>query len=159
MNDLNLDTPHVSRPGTAPDAPSHTGAGQDHGGVKLNIEDMQVSMAIGEEDEVQGKITITGAGKTLVIRGTVDGEIVAAGNVIVMNSARVFGKITAASLTTEGEIGDVKRPAEINVGALTFAANSRTVANCTYDTMCVETPNRGIRGTLQPREEQGTVDA
>lgn len=152
--ELQLDTANIGRaqPGSAP-APD-----TDSDTASLSAKDLNVSMAIGAEDVVEGKIRV-GKNKTLVVRGIVNGEIISQGQVIILPGARVLGKITAAALTTEGDIGDAKNPAQIEVGNLLIGTGSRTIADCVYDTMSVLTPNRGVRGQMLPREEMESRDA
>lgn len=116
------------------------------------VESLDISMAIGVDDVIEGKIRIGGK-KSLVIRGTVLGNIECAGRVIVMSGGSVKGHIRAAALWVEGDVGETGKPCTVDVGDLHLGVQSRVVGDCTYDTLSVATPNRGIRGQLIPRSE------
>lgn len=150
-----VDTPHTNtnaRPAAAKDQTPLTNAIQSGITAEILAEDMNISMAIGAEDVIEGKIKV-GSGRSLVIRGKVEGEIECTGRVVVMPGAVVLGKIHAAALWVEGDIGDKGNPASVDVGDLHLGVNSRVIGDCTYDTMGVAMPNRGVRGQMIPRSE------
>lgn len=120
--------------------------------ARLAAADLQVSMAIGEGDYIEGKIRV-GAGKGLVIRGCVNGEIECEGTVVICAGGKVLGHVKASQVINEGDIGEPKNPAKLDVGDLTLGVNSRVIGDVTYDTMAVNVPNRGIRGQMIPRSE------
>lgn len=126
--------------------------------AEILVEDLDVSMAVGAEDVVEGKIKIGGT-KSIVIRGLVKGDVECGGRVVVMPEGRILGNIQATALWVEGDIGDQKNPAKVNVGDLHLGKNSRVIGDCTYDTIGVTQPNRGIRGQLIPRSEADTNNA
>lgn len=116
------------------------------------VDSLEISMAIGVDDVIEGKIRIGGK-KSLVIRGTVLGSIECAGRVVVLPGGNVKGHIRAAALWVEGDVGETGNPSTVDVGDLHLGVQSRVVGDCTYDTLSVATPNRGIRGQLIPRSE------
>lgn len=116
------------------------------------VETLDISMAIGVDDVIEGTIRIGGA-KSLVIRGTVLGNVECAGRVVILAGGSVKGHVRAAALWVEGEVGKKGEPATVDVGDLHLGVQSRVVGDCTYDTLSVALPNRGIRGQLIPRSE------
>jgi len=168
-----LDTPHLSQgnanthqnngspppprvpnfnPGGNPNESSfaeHVGKGTS---ADVLCDTLDISMAIGVEDVIEGKISIGGK-KSLVIRGTVVGSVECAGRVVIMPGGSVQGYIRAAALWIEGDVGVNGQPAKVDVGDLHLGVNSKVIGDCTYDTLSVAVPNRGIRGQLIPRSE------
>lgn len=144
---LNLDQPRTSPTVNAGAASPSAATAID---VFLSAEKNNVSMVVGEDDVIEGNL-IVGNGKTIIVRGTVKGEIRSEGTVLICSGARVIGKILAASLMTEGTIGEPKQEATLDVGALHIGRGSRTFADCTYDTLCVDGPNGGVTGRMAPR--------
>ena len=164
-----LDTPYTNRSGAAPaSTPSprsptfnpgadpressfaeHVAKGTT---ADVLVESLDISMAIGVDDVIEGKISIGGK-KSLVIRGTVLGNIECAGRVVVLSGGKVKGHIRAAALWVEGDVGETGKPATVDVGDLHLGVQSKVVGDCTYDTLSVAVPNRGIRGQLIPRSE------
>lgn len=158
--DIDTDTPHLTAQahahgratgGHGAGAPAANSAPSNHDEVEALLSSLDLSMAIGEDDYIEGTIK-TGKGKSVVIRGTIKGELHCAGTVVILPSGKFFGKLVAASLTTMGEIGANDTPAILEVGNLHIGKGSRTVADCTYDTMSMDVPNRGVRGTLNPKD-------
>jgi cytoskeletal protein CcmA (bactofilin family) len=154
MNNMVMDTPAL-------DAAARSGSKAPRQDVdapaafvsaKVAAEKLQVSMAVGEGDLIEGKIKV-GPGKSLVIRGVVSGTIECEGTVVILDGGKVLGEVRAAQLVNEGDIGEPKNPAKIDVGELVLGVNSRVIGDCTYDTMAVNVPNRGIRGQMIPRSE------
>ena len=160
-NVTTMDTPHANNAAQkSADSEATTVANAFQAGVTAEIlaEDLEVSMAIGAEDVIEGKIKI-GAGKSLLIRGIVKGDIECGGRVVIMPGGKVLGKIHAAALWIEGDVGEPKNPAIVDVGDLHLGVNSRVIGDCTYDMMGVAMPNRGIRGQLNPRSETEAANA
>jgi cytoskeletal protein CcmA (bactofilin family) len=120
--------------------------------AEVLCETLDISMAIGTEDVIEGTIRI-GGNKSLVIRGKVMGNVECAGRVLVMAGGVVQGNIHAASLWNEGDIGVQGQPTTVNVGDLHLGVGSKVIGDCIYDTFSVATPNRGIRGQMIPRAE------
>jgi cytoskeletal protein CcmA (bactofilin family) len=165
-----LDTPHVHQHGgqnnagtPLPHSPRFNPAGNpnessfaEHVGkgttAEVLCETLDISMAIGVEDVIEGNIKIGGK-KSLVIRGTVMGSIECAGRVLIMPGGRVQGVIRATALWIEGDVGVSGKPATVEVGDLHLGTNSRVIGDCTYDTLSVASSNRGIRGQMIPRSE------
>lgn len=164
-----LDTPHVSRSGSAPaSTPSPRSAAFNPGAdpressfsdhvakgttADVLVESLDISMAIGVDDVIEGKIVIGGK-KSLVIRGTVIGNIECAGRVVVLPGGKVKGLIRASALWVEGDVGETGKPSTVDVGDLHLGVQSKVIGDCTYDTLSVAVPNRGIRGQLIPRSE------
>lgn len=116
------------------------------------VDSLEISMAIGSDDVIEGKIKIGGK-KSLVIRGTVLGSVDCAGRVVILPGGSVKGHIRASALWVEGDVGETSKPSTVDVGDLHLGVQSRVVGDCTYDTLSVATPNRGIRGQLIPRSE------
>jgi cytoskeletal protein CcmA (bactofilin family) len=161
-----LDTPHTSQgrttsapprvptfnPGGDPKESSfaeHVGKGTT---ADVLCETLDISMAIGVDDVIDGKIRIGGK-KSLVIRGTVMGSVECAGRVLIMPGGSVQGHIRAAALWIEGDVGTSGKPANVDVGDLHLGTNSKVIGDCTYDTLSVAVPNRGVRGQMIPRSE------
>jgi cytoskeletal protein CcmA (bactofilin family) len=115
-------------------------------------ETLDISMAIGVDDVIEGNIRIGGK-KSLVIRGTVMGSIECAGRVLIMPGGKVQGQVRAAALWIEGDVGVSGKPANVDVGDLHLGINSKVIGDCTYDTLSVAVPNRGVRGQMIPRSE------
>lgn len=113
---------------------------------------LDVSMVIGTEDVIEGKIK-TGKGKSIVVRGTVIGAIECQGRVVILHGAKVLGSIKATALWVEGDVGEHKNPAMIDVCDLHLGVNSRVTGDCIYDSMGMALPNRGVNGRLIPRAE------
>jgi len=113
---------------------------------------LDISMAIGVEDVIEGNIRIGGK-KSLVIRGTVVGSIECAGRVVIMPGGKVQGHVRAAALWIEGDVGASGKPANVEAGDLHLGMNSKVIGDCTYDTLSVAVPNRGVRGQMIPRSE------
>ncbi|MFC5511036.1 polymer-forming cytoskeletal protein [Massilia jejuensis] len=168
-----LDTPHTSANRPAPGAgaglpPSPRGNNFNPGAdpkessfaeyvakgatADVLVDALEVSMAIGSDDVIEGKIRIGGK-KSLVIRGTVLGSVECAGRVVILSGGSVKGHIRAAALWVEGDVGETGKPSTVEVGDLHLGVQSRVIGDCTYDTLSVATPNRGIRGQLIPRSE------
>lgn len=160
-----LDTPHVHKPATSapprvatfnPGGDPKESSFADHVSkgttAEVLCESLDISMAIGTDDVIDGKIKIGGK-KSLVIRGTVLGSIECAGRVLVMAGGSVHGHIRAAALWIEGDVGASGKPANVDVGDLHLGTNSKVVGDCTYDTLSVAVPNRGVRGQMIPRSE------
>lgn len=163
-----LDTPHVHKhPPAAPPVVSssgHSNAGETMNQSSLSeyvasgataealCETLDISMAIGTDDVIEGTIRI-GGNKSLVIRGKVMGNVECAGRVLVMQGGVVQGNIHAASLWNEGDIGVQGQPTTVNVGDLHLGVGSKVIGDCIYDTFSVATPNRGVRGQMIPRSE------
>jgi cytoskeletal protein CcmA (bactofilin family) len=116
------------------------------------VDSLEISMAIGTDDVIEGKVRIGGK-KSLVIRGTVLGSVECAGRVVILPGGIVKGHIRAAALWVEGDVGETGKPSNVDVGDLHLGMHSKVVGDCTYDTLSVATPNRGIRGQLIPRSE------
>lgn len=114
---------------------------------------LDVSMVIGAGDTIEGRI-ITAEGKSLIINGAVNGEIICQGRVLIMTGAKVTGTIRAAALWVEGDVGEMDSPAVVDVGDLHVGQGSRLIADCTFDTVGVVNPNRGIRGRMTPRADE-----
>jgi len=172
LNDIpSLDTPHThgARAGAGQAAnPSPRATGFNPGAdpkessfaehvakgatADVLVESLDISMAIGVDDVIDGKIRIGGK-KSLVIRGTVLGSVECAGRVVILGGGSVKGHIRAAALWVEGDVGETGKPSTVDVGDLHLGVQSRVVGDCTYDTLSVATPNRGIRGQLIPRSE------
>lgn len=118
------------------------------------LDSLDISFTVGETDVVEGKISI-GEGKTIVISGTVIGEIHSKGSVVLMKGGKILGNVSAAQIWLEGDISAApgsNQPARIDVGYLHLGQNARIVADCVYDMMSMESPNRGIRGRLECRQ-------
>lgn len=164
-----LDTPHTNANRTGPGAgPSPRGTTFNPGAdpkessfsefvakgatADVLVDSLEISMAIGSDDVIEGKIKIGGK-KSLVIRGTVLGSIECAGRVVVLSGGSVKGHIRAAALWVEGDVGETGKASTVDVGDLHLGVQSKVVGDCTYDTLSVATPNRGIRGQLIPRSE------
>ncbi|MGX9221749.1 bactofilin family protein (plasmid) [Massilia varians] len=163
-----LDTPHVHKqpPAAPPVVPSahHPYSGETMNESSLSeyvasgataealCETLDISMAIGTDDLIEGTIRI-GGNKSLVIRGKVMGNVECAGRVLVMPGGVVQGNIHAASLWNEGDIGVQGQPTTVNVGDLHLGVGSKVIGDCIYDTFSVATPNRGVRGQMIPRSE------
>ena len=146
--------PRVSNfnPGGNPNESSfaeHVGKGTT---AEVLCDTLEISMAIGAEDVIEGNIRIGGK-KSLVIRGTVVGSIECAGRVLIMPGGKVQGHIRAAALWIEGDVGVSGKPANVDVGDLHLGTNSKVIGDCTYDTLSVAVPNRGVRGQMIPRSE------
>lgn len=173
LNDLglgempSLDNPHVRQSQPAPQAPPRVptfnpGGNQNESSFADHVskgttaevlcDTLDISMAIGAEDVIEGNVRIGGK-KSLVIRGTVNGSIECAGRVLVMPGGVVQGQIRAAALWIEGDVGVANKPAKVDVGDLHLGVNSKVVGDCTYDTLSVAGPNRGVRGQMIPRSE------
>lgn len=162
-----LDTPHTNQGRTQPSPPprvptfnpggdpkessfaEHVGKGTT---AEVLCEMLDVSMAIGSDDVIDGKIRIGGK-KSLVIRGTVMGSVECAGRVLIMPGGSVQGHIRAAALWIEGDVGTSGKPSNVDVGDLHLGVNSKVIGDCTYDTLSVAVPNRGVRGQMIPRSE------
>lgn len=163
-----LDTPHVHQnnsttppPRVAPSTFNPSGDPKESSfaehvskGTTAEVlcETLDISMAIGTDDVVEGNIRIGGK-KSLVIRGTVLGSIECAGRVLIMPGGSVQGHIRAATLWIEGDVGTSGKPATVDVGDLHLGVNSKVNGDCTYDTLSVAVPNRGVRGQMIPRSE------
>lgn len=161
-----LDTPHVHKhPPAAPPQPPVAAPPVAHSNesslaeyvangtnAEVLCETLDISMAIGAEDVIEGTIRI-GGNKSLVIRGKVMGNVECAGRVLVMAGGVVQGNIHAASLWNEGDIGVQGQPTTVNVGDLHLGVGSKVIGDCIYDTFSVATPNRGVRGQMIPRSE------
>lgn len=120
--------------------------------AEVLCESLDISMAIGTDDVIEGSVRIGGK-KSLVVRGTIIGNIDCAGRVLVMPGATVQGHIRAAALWIEGEVGVTGKPATVDAGDLHLGINSKVIGDCTYDTLSVAGPNRGVRGQMIPRSE------
>lgn len=162
-----LDTPHLHQGKTPPQAPARVstfnpGGNQNESSFAEHVskgataevlcETLDISMAIGTEDVIEGNVRIGGK-KSLVIRGTVNGSVECAGRVLVMPGGHVHGHIRAAALWIEGDVGVASKPAKVDAGDLHLGVNSKVVGDCTYDTLSVAGPNRGVRGQMIPRSE------
>jgi len=172
LNDIpSLDTPHTSQArsgvGQSTKPISHAGGFDPSAELKESsfsadvgkgvtadvlVETLDISMAIGVDDVIEGTIRIGGT-KSLVIRGSVLGNVECAGRVVILPGGSVKGHVRAAALWVEGEVGRKGEPATVDVGDLHLGVQSRVVGDCTYDTLSVALPNRGIHGQLIPRSE------
>lgn len=145
--------PTLSPVPTAPQAASKPAS---EGVVSVDLSNLNVSISVGEGDTIEGNIKL-GAGKSIVIRGTVVGHIHCEGTVVVTKGGCVQGSIAAGTLFIEGDVNSHDADSIVDVGILNLCKNGALNANCTYDAMSVETPNRGIRGTLTPRSDTAHV--
>lgn len=116
------------------------------------LEKMDVSFAVGEGDEVEGKIKV-GNARCIVINGVVKGDIETKGAVIVMKSGRVLGNIVAGHAWIEGEVANLNdKTCKIEAGTLHIGQNSLVIADCYYDQISIDSTNRGVRGRLESRQ-------
>lgn len=116
------------------------------------VEEINLTMTIGEDDRVEGKI-IAGKGKAIVIRGTVVGEIISQGLVVVMKEARIQGSIKASQVWVEGEVtASQDGLGKIDAGTLHIGCNALVKVDCVFDQISIATPNRGIKGRLDSRD-------
>ncbi len=159
MNNLVMDSPNLDAARGKPQASStDVQAASEIVSAKVAAERLEVSMAVGEGDYIEGKIRV-GPGKSLVIRGCVNGEIECQGTVVILSGGKVLGLVKAAQLVNEGDIGELKNPAKLDVGELVLGVNSRVIGDTVYDTLAVATPNRGVRGQMIPRSEMDAEEA
>lgn len=119
--------------------------------VEAMMEDLAISFFVGAGDEVTGNIKVQ-QGKSIVVRGRVNGSIECRGFVVILKEGHVEGSIKAGQLWIEGEVGSASQGnSKIDVGTLHINKGARVYADCVYDQISIATPNRGLRGNLEAR--------
>jgi cytoskeletal protein CcmA (bactofilin family) len=120
--------------------------------VEAMLNKLNISVTIGLGDIMEGRITMQ-EGKCIVVRGTVKGEIICPGTVLIMDRAIIEGNIKAGQLWIEGEVrpNGNETTARIEASALHIGSNALVNADCFYEKISIATssPNRGIKGRLE----------
>lgn len=115
------------------------------------IEKLKVSMTVGAGDIIEGALRLS-EGNSIVIRGTIRGEVVCKGVVLLMSGGKVEGNIVAGQAWIEGDVlPDQKGQSRIDAGILHIGNNARVEADCVYDRISIATQNRGVKGKLDSR--------
>lgn len=120
--------------------------------MNVLLEGMNVTMTIGKGNVIDGSASV-GEGECMIVRGTVRGNIICPGMLIVAETGVIEGDIHAGQCWIEGEIASSGHEmTRIDAAILHLGVGSKVTANCTYDQLSISTPNRGIRGNMNLRD-------
>lgn len=119
------------------------------------VEDVAASCSIGPETHLDGNLRVV-RGKSVIIGGTVNGNVECEGIVMLLPGGRIHGNVHAGHLWVEGEITPLDGKAlEVEVGILHLGSRGLLKAHCTYDHVSMADGNRGIQGSMTLRQHDG----
>lgn len=119
------------------------------------LEDVASSSAIGAETLIDGNVRVV-RGKSVIIRGTVNGSVECEGFVLLLPEGRIHGTVRAGHLWVEGEIAPCDGSAiKVEAGILHLGPGGHIKAHVTYDHLSMADGNRGIQGGMTLRQHDG----
>lgn len=132
----------------------------DRTGARVSdfYERVATSCVVGGDTVVEGHIRVT-RGKSIVVRGFVNGHIECDGYVLVLPEGRIGGDVRSAYLWNEGKIEALDGGlVTVDVGVLHMGPGGAIKGNVTYDHLSMANGNKGVRGTLETRQHADPED-